>query len=80
MSRIIKRENVQVGGDPSRPAHPQSFDGAASSPGVRLIRVDGRVHSIEHTCRCGEVAILEIEYESSAADPRTGQRGPEASQ
>jgi hypothetical protein len=35
--------------------------------GVRLLERDGRVHSIELTCACGEVSVIELEY--AAAQP-----------
>ena len=68
MRKVIKKEcvridrngTVHVGGS-SRPAH--------RVPGVRLIRLDGRVHSIELTCRCGDVSILEIEYDGAEVQP-----------
>jgi hypothetical protein len=35
-----------------------------------VVRLDGRVHAIELTCRCGEVSVIEIEYESDEDDTR----------
>ena len=40
--------------------------------GVRLIRVDGRAHSIELTCDCGQVSVIELEYEPAAPPESPG--------
>jgi hypothetical protein len=33
------------------------------TPGVRLVHVDGQVQAVEVTCRCGDVSVIELEYE-----------------
>ena len=53
--------NWELGSVPRRGTSASS----APTPGIRLMRLDGRVHSIELTCGCGEVSILEIEYDES---------------
>ena len=46
-----------------RPALAREGSGQRQTPGVRLVHVDGRVQAVEVTCRCGDVSVLEIEYE-----------------
>ncbi len=70
MRKVIKRERVQVGEVHRIRTNDHGQQSAAhtpSGPGVRPVRVDGRVHAIEFTCRCGTVSIVEIEYEEAAA-------------
>ncbi len=65
---VIKRERVRLEkslpGSVSRPAAGARTpcDGA---PSVRLIRSGDRVQALEFTCRCGEVSVLELQYEES---------------
>ena len=70
MRKVIKKERVQVGEMHRIWTNEHGQETAArtpSGPGVRPVRVDGRVHAIEFTCRCGTVSIVEIEYEGAAA-------------
>lgn len=64
---VIKREQVRL--DESRPAReprPQSrVAGCAPTARVRLIQIDGRAQAIEFTCRCGEISLLELQYEKT---------------
>ncbi len=46
-----------------RPSLDQGAGQAPATPGVRLVHVDGRVQAVEVTCRCGDVAVLDIEYD-----------------
>lgn len=45
------------------PALEREANGQRQTPGVRLVQLDGRVQAVEVTCRCGDVSVLEIEYE-----------------
>lgn len=78
MQRIIKNNRVRVGdltsGDAAARAahaggHAGHGAGESSTPraprGVKLVRADGRVRAIEVTCHCGEVSILELDYDDS---------------
>ena len=68
MRKVIKKECVRIDGSGAAQAG-RSARSTDRVPGVRLIRLDGRVHSIELTCRCGDVSILEIEYDGAEAQP-----------
>ena len=46
-----------------RPALDHGAQAIPATPGVRLVHVDGRVQAVEVTCRCGDVAVLDIEYD-----------------
>jgi len=81
MKQVIKKDRVQVseydadageGGSAgssgpggrtpvARAPHAQSPRG----PGVHLVRIDGRVQAIELTCRCGDISVLEIDYDDT---------------
>jgi len=69
MKSVIKNKNVQLAeGELVRTKHEEVSpatprERCAPTPGVRLVRVEGRVQAIELTCRCGDVSVLEIEYE-----------------
>ena len=68
MRKVIKKDHVRLDGvDEHRAA--TGCRATERVAGVRLIHLDGRVHSIELTCRCGEVSILEIEYDGAEASP-----------
>ncbi len=68
MNRVIKKERVHVdesGEAPQAPLAEAPHVPGTHGPGVRLVRVDGRVQAIEVTCRCGDVSVLEIEYDEA---------------
>jgi len=72
MKSVIKSKNVHLSEtgvvrtehEEVSPAVPR--ERCAPAPGVRLVRVEGRVQAIELTCRCGDVSVLEIEYADDA--------------
>ncbi len=70
MKSVIKKERVRVGEAAAHPASTEvhatsSAERRASAPGVRLVRIDGRIEALEVTCRCGEVSVVEIDYDES---------------
>ena len=70
MKNVIKKRFVRVQEAAARAHHkdvaPASpGDAAQPTPGVRLVRVEGQVHALEVTCRCGEVSVIELEYEAA---------------
>ena len=69
MRRVIKRERVCE--ELEAHASGASSAGGGLRPGIRLVRVDGRVHSIELTCGCGRVSLLEIDYEDTKTPSET---------
>jgi hypothetical protein len=73
MQPIIKKSAVRIEDRPrgrraaAEPEH--------ASKRARLIHVDGRVAGIEVRCDCGEVTVLELDYESTPSSPPSP--GPE---
>ncbi len=64
--RVIKRHRVRAGAAESPPSKPSpSTHAPRVQQGARLVHVDGRLHAIEVTCACGEVMVIEVEYESA---------------
>ena len=68
MKTVIKKQFVQEGDAVVRTEHSDVQPAAPAArsktaPGVRVVRVDGRVQALEVTCRCGEVAVVDIEYD-----------------
>ena len=72
MRNVIKKQSVLATDSSTATAAPaadlgvEDSGGRAPAPGVKLVRVEGRVEAIEVTCRCGDVSILEVEYEDPA--------------
>ena len=65
MNRVIKKDRVHVDESGEASPAPRAEAPHAPVPGVRLVRVEGRVQAIEVTCRCGDVSVLEIDYEDA---------------
>ena len=69
MRSVIKREQVREEHGPrpksQRESRADACSGAgAPAPGLRLVEANGRVHAIELTCKCGEVSLIELEYDT----------------
>lgn len=64
---IIKRNAVRLGERAPNPGAPASFSSSRCAPptSARLLRADGVVRAIEVTCACGEVTVLELEYDTA---------------
>lgn len=70
---VIKREQVRLddhheheprGPRPrSSPSASPAASACARAPAVRLVRVDEHTQAFEFTCSCGEVSLIEIQYE-----------------
>ena len=87
MKSVIKRQCVRLeeAGDEARtrrgPARPAGAGAASAVPAdaegtaLRLIRVDGQVRAIEVTCACGDVSVIELDYEDhgGGAAPSSAQ-------
>lgn len=65
---VIKRDHVRVEEGPvrSRPRPTPSGSACAGSPRVRLVDVDASTQAFEFTCACGEVSLIEIQYEKKS--------------
>jgi hypothetical protein len=61
---IIKRHQVHAAGPEPRgepgaaPASPRDC-----TPSARLVALDERTQALEFTCSCGEVSLLELQFE-----------------
>jgi len=67
---IIKHDRVRVGEPcPARQQGAKPGASAAARPAKKaeLVRHDGEVRAIEVTCACGEVTLVEVEYEPAGA-------------
>ena len=82
MKSVIKSQHVQQGAEAhaihgssnhAEVSLPGARKSGAPTPGVRLVRLDGRVSAIEVTCRCGEVSVLELEYENEVSKMEPSQ-------
>ena len=69
-SNIIKRERVQVEKTCAAAAPARNADDccAARAPKVQAVSSGGQVHAIEVTCACGEVMLVELDYEETSRE------------
>ena len=67
MTSIIKGEHVRVEQAPEG----RSRARACTTKNAEPVRIDGRVQAIRFTCSCGEVSLIELDYEEAS--------GPQAS-
>ncbi len=69
MKQVIKKDQVLVNESAAAavegPAVRTPRAHGPRGPGVHLVRIDGRVQAIELTCRCGDISVLEIDYEDT---------------
>jgi hypothetical protein len=64
---VIKRERVHLDGARPQPVRPAAGREACEAPPrVRLLQREGGRAVIEFTCRCGEVSLLELQYEEKS--------------
>jgi hypothetical protein len=64
---VIKREHVHLDGSRPAPARPAAGrEPCGAPPRVRLLQCEGGRAAIEVTCRCGEVSLLELQYEEKS--------------
>lgn len=70
MNPIIKKDQVRAGAG-ARPGGPRRGHAKV----VNLLRADGEVRAIEFRCTCGEVSVIELEYE--LPDAPAGTTGTE---
>ncbi len=67
MHEVIKRDRVRVQGEPPARQAPPAATHRAAGP-IELVRAQGRIVAIRLTCRCGEVSVLEVEYENESSE------------
>lgn len=69
MRNVIKRDRIRLDGK-GAPKTPRPSEPARvrQEPGVRLVQLEGGTYAVEHTCKCGEVALFEIEFEPPAEE------------
>ncbi len=66
MTSIIKGEHVRVEEAPEGGSRARACAAKSAEP----VRIDGRVQAIRFTCSCGEVSLIELDYEEASA-PQT---------
>ncbi|TAJ17577.1 MAG: hypothetical protein EPO68_09215 [Planctomycetota bacterium] len=67
MSTILKRDSIQIVGDPAQAAAaPARGHTRGDAAAVRLVRVDGDARLVELDCPCGRSHAIELVYESAA--------------
>lgn len=64
---VIKRS--QVASEEEAASRPRPAARRSAAPGTRLVELEPGRYAVEHTCRCGEVSILEIETDAPAKPP-----------
>lgn len=67
---VIKRDRIAAPSesDSEAAAHrarPSAAGRRAVTPGARLVELAPGRYAVEHTCRCGEVSLLELETDAS---------------
>lgn len=65
MTSIIKGQNVRVEEAPEGGRTP----GGCAPKQAEPVRLDGRVAAIRFTCSCGEVSLIELDYDGGAPAP-----------
>ena len=72
---IIKRQRVQLESTSRIPTYSNPASardtGCEQPKSVRTVDVGGRIQAIELTCACGEVTVIELDYENGATEART---------
>lgn len=65
---VIKRDQVRVEEGTARPRPRAAVPGTpcAGAPRVRLVPLDEHTQAFEFTCACGEVSLIEIQYEKKS--------------
>lgn len=70
---IIKRRRVQLEAVHRVPTRAQAASkaqaDAAHEKSVRALTSDGRVQAIEVTCSCGEITLVELDYDRAPEAP-----------
>lgn len=62
---IVKRQHVRLEPQTAASARPEATAAERTTPAVRLLRLDDGTQALEVTCSCGDVALIEIEYETT---------------
>ena len=61
---VIKRDSVKVASELTRHAD-VAHAGSRAAKSLRLLRIEGVVRAVEITCACGEVTVVELDYEQA---------------
>jgi len=62
---IVKRQHVRLETSAACATARAAGTPAHGAPTVRLLYLDDATHALEFTCACGDVALIEIEYETT---------------
>lgn len=65
MQAIVKKQFVQVDAQEHAAAARGSSAPRACKKSVRLLRIEGVVQALEVTCSCGELTVVELDYQAS---------------
>jgi hypothetical protein len=65
MQAIVKKQFVQVDAQEHTAAVRGSAAPRSCKKSVRLLRIEGAVQALEVTCSCGELTVVELEYQAS---------------
>lgn len=65
MQAIVKKQFVQVDVQEHAPAVRGASAPRGCKKSVRLLRIDGSVQALEVTCSCGEITVVELEYQAT---------------
>lgn len=63
MRNVIKRERIRMGASAAATRRAAEPARAPHEAGVRLVQLDDGAVAVEYTCKCGEVALFELELE-----------------
>ena len=65
MQAIVKKQFVQVDAQEHTAAVRGSSAPRGCKKSVRVLRIDSVVQALEVTCSCGEITVVELDYQAS---------------
>jgi len=65
MQAIVKKQFVQVDAQEHTSAVRGSSAPRSCKKSVRLLRINGSVQALEVTCSCGEITVVELDYQAA---------------
>lgn len=65
MQPIIKNDRIQFERVPRQVVRSRPALACEEGRSASLLRVDGEVRAIQFRCGCGEISVLELEYDSA---------------
>ena len=77
MQPIIKNDRIQFERVPRPKVRTRPALACEEGRSASLLRVDGEVRAIQFRCGCGEISVLELEYDSAPEVRAVPPTGPE---